>query len=117
MRPIDRSRTRRGLIAMAVAVSFLLALTPAAHAEPTTTERRRVAEEVAASVCSTVPTIPKLRPSVDPRKLCQQVLVENIDPEGNNAGVYAACQLSLPGSATAAVKYCTKIIDKLLDPA
>ena len=86
-----RTRWLRSLVAGALlscALSGLLAET--AHAEPTTAERRQVAEDVASSICTGVPEIPAIPPSINPAKLCRTVIVENIDPEGNNSGVAAA---------------------------
>lgn len=108
----------RLLAAVVLGLSLLAAMVPdPAHAEPPTNERRKVAEEVAASVCKTVPRIPKLPSSVDPHQLCISVLVENIDPEGNNKGVLAACEFALPLPAKPAAKFCAQVLDKLLDPA
>lgn len=115
MRPVSCARR---LIAIALAACALVILVAtAAHAEPSTNERRKVAEEVAASTCKAVPAIPKLPSTVDPAKLCQTVIVENIDPEGNNSGVLAACSVALPLPAKPAVKFCVQAINKLLDPA
>ena len=72
---------------------------------------------MAASVCAAVPRIPKLPASVDPNELCRSVIVENVDPEGNNSGVLAACGVALPIPAKPAAKYCANVLDKLLDPA
>lgn len=88
-----------------------------AQAGPTTDERRRVAEDVAASICRTVPRITKLPVSVDANELCRKVIVENVDPEGNNSGVRAACEAALPAPARAVTKYCAQALDALLDPA
>lgn len=88
-----------------------------AQASPTTDERRRVAEEVAASICRTVPRITKLPVSVDANELCRKVIVENVDPEGNNSGVRAACEAALPVPARPATKYCAQALDALLNPA
>lgn len=113
-----RTRQARRLLAvLLVSLALLASSIPAAYADPSTNERRKVAEEVAASVCRTVPTIPKVPASVDPNKLCRSVIVENVDPEGNNRGVLAACDIALPVLAKAAAKYCAKALDKLLDPA
>ena len=46
---------------------------------------------------------------VDPRELCRTVVVENIDPEGNNTGVRAACTAALSTRRQAAAKFCTKV--------
>lgn len=90
---------------------------PRAYADPSTNDHRVVAEEVAASVCRTVPRIPKLPVRVEPNTLCRSVLVENIDPDGNNSGVRAACEVGLPVLAKAATRYCVQVMDRLLDPA
>lgn len=108
----------RRLIATALATcALVIMLASAAHAEPSTNERRKVAEEVATSTCKAVPTIPKLPATMDPAQLCRTVIVENIDPEGSNSGVLAACAAALPLPAKPAVKFCVQAIDKLLDPA
>jgi hypothetical protein len=115
---IDHSRCVGRLVAaVLLALSLLVLELPSASAEPSTNERRKVAEEVAASVCRTVPSIPKLPVTVDPNKLCRSVLVENIDPDGNNSGVRAACEIALPVPVKAAARYCAKVMDALLDPA
>ena len=87
MRRDDRLRRAR-LLAATVLLGLVLLATalPQAHAEPSTNERRKVAEEVAASICRTVPVIPKLPSTVDANRLCRSVLVENIDPDGTNSG-------------------------------
>ena len=107
----------RLLAALLVSLALLTSAVPRAYAEPSTNERRKVAEEVASSVCRTVPRIPKLPTSVDLNRLCRSVIVENVDPEGSNSGVLAACQVALPVLAKAAAKYCASALDKLLDPA
>lgn len=107
----------RVLAAMLASVVLLTSAIPGAYAEPPTNERRKVAEEVAASMCKAVPTIPKLPASVDLNKLCRSVIVENVDPEGNNSGVLAACAVALPALAGPAAKFCSSALDKLLDPA
>ncbi len=107
----------RLLSSMLLGLTLLAVAVPTASAEPTTNERRKVAEEVATSVCKTVPSIPKLPTSVDAGELCRSVLVENLDPEGNNQGVRAACEFALPLPAKPAAKFCAQILDKLLDPA
>jgi hypothetical protein len=113
-----RTEWFRRLVAVTVAAAALVATSVTlAHAEPSTPERRQVAEEVAAVACRNVPNIPKLPPSLDPVQVCRAVIVENIDPEGSNSGVRAACAVALAGPAQPAVKFCLKIIDKLLDPA
>lgn len=123
MHPIEQQRRiggRRGARLIAILLLSLgLAIcgVPRAHAEPSTNDRRVVAEEVAASVCRSVPSIPKLPSKVDPHHLCQSVLVENIDPDGNNKGIRTACQLALPGLARAAVPFCARVMDQILDPA
>lgn len=110
-------RTRSLFAALLVAVALLALGIPRAYAEPSTNERRRIAEEVAASVCKSVPAIPLLPSSVNPRSLCQSVLVENIDPEGNNKGIMAACVAALPSVAKLAAESCATVLDKMLDPA
>jgi len=113
-------RTRhalRLLAALLASVALLASAIPTASAEPSTNERRRVAEEVAASMCKAVPTIPKLPTSVERNKLCRSVIVENVDPEGSNSGVLAACEVALPIPAKPAAKFCARALDKLLDPA
>lgn len=110
-------RVCRLLAALILGAALLATTVPSANAEPSTNERRKVAEYVAASVCETVPTIPKLPSSVDPNKLCRSVIVENVDPEGNNKGVLAACEIALPLPAKPAAKFCAQVLDKLLDPA
>lgn len=121
MRPTDLRRRLRHAVRLGAGLVLsliLIAVTvPAAHADPSTNERRKVAEEVAVSVCTSVPSIPKLPPSVNPKKLCQSVIVENVDPEGNNKGVLAACLIALPVAAKPAAKFCAQVLDKLLDPA
>ena len=118
MHPIDRLRQHRHtLIAAALVAALLVALTPPAHAAPTTAERRKVAEEVAQTICRAVPSIPKLPAKVDPKEVCQSVIVENIDPEGTNSGVLTACRAVIPPSAKAASEACAAVINKLLDPA
>lgn len=109
--------TERLLAAFLLSLALLVWSIPPAYAEPSTNERRQVAEEVAASVCETVPSIPKLPATLDPNKLCRSVIVENVDPEGNNIGVLAACGVALPGLANAAARYCARVLDGLLDPA
>ena len=53
-----------------------------------------------------------------PTQLCRSVMVENIDPEGNNSGVLAACRArAARQSPKPPPKFCAKVIDKLLDPA
>lgn len=114
---------RRGSALVRVVVALLLTLAafaaavPAAEAAPTTNERRRVAEEVAATVCRTIPAIPKLPVTVEAKDLCQRVVVENVDPDGDNLGVLAACQAFLPPPARAAARFCAAAIDTVLDPA
>jgi hypothetical protein len=100
-----------------VGLALLATALPQAHAEPSTNERRKVAEEVAASICRTVPVIPKLPTTVDANRLCRSVLVENIDPDGTNTGIRAACDAALPSAAKAAARFCAQVMDALLDPA
>ncbi|WP_460809763.1 hypothetical protein [Microlunatus endophyticus] len=88
-----------------------------ASASPTTQQRRQVAEQVATSVCRTVPVIPKLPATVNVKKVCQSVIVEDVDPDGNNIGIRAACEQAIPAFALPAVRFCTAAMDKLLDPA
>jgi len=107
----------RLLGSLLLGLSLLAVALPTASAEPTTNERRKVAEDVATSVCKTMPSIPKLPTSVDAGKLCRSVLVENLDPEGNNKGVLAACDIALPLPAKPAAKFCAQVLDTLLDPA
>lgn len=107
----------RLLSSLLLGLTILAFAVPTASAEPSTNERRKVAEEVATSVCQTMPTIPKLPTSVDAVDLCRVVLVENIDPEGSNQGVQAACELALPLPARPAAKFCARALDILLDPA
>jgi hypothetical protein len=111
------SQLRRILVSLLLGLVLVALSIPDAHADPTTNERRKVAEEVAASVCQSVPSIPKLPASVDPNKLCRSVIIENVDPEGNNSGVLAACAVALPVFAKPAAKYCAQVLDTLLDPA
>lgn len=108
---------RRCVAALLASCALIAALTSIAHAEPSTNERRKVAQEVADTTCKTVPTIPKLPSSVNPGALCRSVVVENIDPDGNNVGVLAACAAALPIAAKPAAKFCAQVMDKLLDPA
>lgn len=110
-------RTSRLLMSLVVGLAILAAGIPNAQADPTTNERRKVAEVVAASICKSVPTIPKLPANVDPNKLCRSVIIENVDPDGNNSGVLAACAVALPVFAKPAAKFCAQVLDKLLDPA
>lgn len=114
-------RTRNCLlraIAVFVASSALVVtIVSTAEAEPSTLERSQVAEEVAASTCQVVPTISALPRSIDPGELCRKVIVENVDPEGNNSGVFAACSTALGIAGKLAARYCAQVIDKLLDPA
>lgn len=106
------------LVAVAIAAATIFAVSAwPAHAEPSSPERRQVAEEVATSVCARAPTIPKMPATVDPADLCRSVVVENIDPEGSNTGVLAACRAALPGLAKLAAEFCVDTFDKLLDPA
>ena len=100
-----------------LAVTLVISTAPTAHASPTTDERRRVAEDVAASICKAVPRITKLPATVNANELCRSVIVENVDPEGNNSGVRAACEAALPAPARAVTKYCAQALDTLLDPA
>jgi hypothetical protein len=111
------SHAWRFAVAIVLGLALLAAALPRAHAEPSTEERRRVAEEVAASVCRTVPAIPQLPTAVDPQALCRLVLVENIDPDGDNSGIRAACLTALPLVAKLATEACATILDALLDPA
>ena len=108
-----------GRLAAAVLLGLVLLARglPQAYADPSTNERRKVAEEVAASICRTVPVIPKVPVTVDANALCRSVLVENIDPDGNNSGIRAACEVALPVTAKPAAKFCAQVMDRLLDPA
>lgn len=113
-------RTSRAQLLAAVllaALALLVGAAPFASAEPSTNERRKVAEEVAATVCAAVPRIPKLPASVDPNQVCRSVIIENVDPEGTNSGVLAACGAALPIPAKPATRHCASVLDKLLDPA
>lgn len=113
-----RAEWLRRCVAILLASCALIAtLVPLAHAEPSTNERRKVAQDVAETTCKAVPAIPKLPPEVNPGTLCRSVVVENIDPDGNNAGVLAACITALPVTAKPAAKFCAQVMDKLLDPA
>jgi hypothetical protein len=111
------SRADRLVVTLLVALALVIGTAPLASAEPSTNERRKVAEEVAASVCAAVPRIPKLPASVDPNQVCRSVIVENVDPEGNNSGILAACGAALPILAKPAARHCASVLDKLLDPA
>jgi hypothetical protein len=118
MRHADlRSRDRRIVAGVLVVTALLTGPVTQASAAPTSEERRQVAEQVADATCHNVPVIQKLPRSVDPHELCTKVIVENIDPEGSNSGVRAACEAALPIVARPAAKYCVVAIDKLLDPA
>lgn len=115
---MPRTNQSLRLIAVLLTTVALLAFAAVdASAEPSTNERRKVAEEVATTVCKAVPRIPKLPKAVDPNKLCRSVIVENVDPEGNNIGVFAACEIALPAPARPAARFCARVLDKLLDPA
>jgi hypothetical protein len=105
------------MITAALVGALASLVVPRASASPTTEERRQVAEDVATSVCQTMPAIPKLPTKIDPHNLCHKVIVENVDPEGNNSGIRAACEASLPIWARPAVPFCTSVMDKILDPA
>ncbi|QDP95349.1 hypothetical protein FOE78_04970 [Microlunatus elymi] len=111
------SRLRSIIAALLLAATVLATAVPAAHAAPTTRERRSVAEDVAQSVCRTVPPIIKLPKDISPNKLCRSVIVENIDPEGNNSGIRAACGEALGKVARPVTRFCTSVFDKMLDPA
>lgn len=128
MQPDDHSRSNpcrsltwplvRGLlIALLISAALAAAAAPRANAAPTTEQRRQVAEQVAASVCRTVPVVPKLPSTVSANKLCRSVIFENVDPDGNNSGIRAACEAGLPSFALPATRFCTAAMDTLLDPA
>jgi len=102
--------------ALLAALAMLLVATPAA-AEPTTPERRQVAEDVSKSFCADLSGIPKLPGTVELSELCVNVLVENIDPDGDNAGMRAACFTALPLSAKLGAEACAQVLDRMLDPA
>jgi hypothetical protein len=120
MRPASNTVVRRlvacALLAVLVGVASLIATSPFASAEPSTEERHRVAAEVAESFCRNVPAIPVPR-TVDTNALCISVIVENIDPEGSNSGVQAACVAALPTGVKYLAKACADALDRLLDPA
>ena len=110
--------SRRLILLTLLAVLGLATIAvPPAAAEPSTNERRQVAEQVAESVCRRAPAIPKLPATVDFGAVCRSVIVENIDPEGNNSGLIAACGAALPPTLKAATKFCAAALDKILDPA
>lgn len=113
LRPLVRSL----LIALLLGAAMAGAAVTQANASPTTEERRQVAEQVATSVCRTMPVIPKLPSTLNAKKLCQSVIVEDVDPDGNNIGIRAACEQAIPAFALPAVRFCTAAMDKLLDPA
>jgi hypothetical protein len=119
MRPA-RDTARRlvacSLLAVLIGLASLVATSPSASAEPSTEERHRVAAEVAESFCRNVPAIPVPK-TVDTRALCISVIVENIDPEGSNKGVQAACVAALPVAVKYLAKACADALDRLLDPA
>ena len=106
----------RVLLLFVVALLLAGRVVPAS-AEPTTPERRQVAEEVATTACKAVPSIPRLPAKFDPKALCKSVLVENLDPEGTNKGMKEACIAALPGVAVVLATTCVRVLDKLLDPA
>jgi len=105
------------VIALLLGAALAGAAVAQANASPTTAERRQVAEQVATSVCRTMPVIPKLPSTLDAKRLCQSVIVEDVDPDGNNIGIRAACEQAIPAFALPAVRFCTAAMDKLLDPA
>ena len=53
---------RRNVALLLASCALFATLVPVAHAEPSTNERRKVAQEVAETTCKAVPTIPKLPP-------------------------------------------------------
>lgn len=112
-----RKRLTSIVVVIALTASGAFAFTRPAAAEPPTTERRTAATQVADSVCRTVPPIPLLPKAVDPHKLCVSVIVENIDPDGHNTGVRAACLDFLPKEAKVASRGCEKVLNTLLGPA
>lgn len=107
----------RVIVILIVSAMFASSAAVVAEADPASNERRVQAEQIAQAACQGLAPIPKLPSTVDPQKLCRSVLVENIDPDGTNVGVRAACEAALPGLAKAAAKYCAAAIDKILDPA
>ena len=115
MRPTKRLRSL--IAALLVAAALVAIAAPNAQADPSTSERRGVAEDVAKSVCRSVPPIIKLPKDISPNELCRSVIVENIDPNGNNSGIRAACGSALGKVARPATRFCTSVFDKMLDPA
>ena len=114
-----RASGRVGSLLLSLVIGFtsLAAFPATASAEPTSEERRVVATEVADSFCRNFPSLAGLPRSADPRTVCSSVLVENLDPEGSNDGVRAACLAALPLTAKPASLLCAQAVDRLLDPA
>ena len=118
MRPARSTPLRVAAIFLAVILglaTFSLRAAPAS-AQPTTEERRQVAQQVAESFCRTAPPIPAPR-QVDLDVLCISVIVENIDPDGSNSGVQNACISALSPTVKFLAKACADVLDRLLDPA
>jgi hypothetical protein len=105
------------LLSLVIGLTSLASFPATAAAEPTSEERRVVATEVADSFCRNFPSLAGLPKSADPRTVCRSVLVENLDPEGSNDGVRAACLAALPLTAKPASLLCAQAVDRLLDPA
>lgn len=111
------NKLQRMLISVLLGAVLSTAAVPHATAAPTTQERRQVAEQVAAAICRTMPPIPRLPKTVEANAVCRSVIVENVDPDGNNSGIQAACEIALPAFAQAVTRFCAAVMDKLLDPA
>ena len=98
-------------------VSLLVAV-PRAHAEPSTNERRKVAEEVADSVCAAVAAHPEA--AGDGRSASTSAAPSSSRTSIRRATTAAYAPLA-SGAATIAqdhaAKFCADSLDKLLDPA
>lgn len=100
MRPADlAARVGRLLVVVLVAVAVLFGSTAPAAAAPKDDERRQVAERVAAQVCDSWPAPSWFPKSLTPKTFCTDIVVETVDPEGDNTALKAACVAALGPAA------------------
>lgn len=119
-------RARMTMISCVVAALGLGVSAPAAMADPPTdAQHAQIAQEIATERCANLPKITGLG-NVDPKKLCESMIVGNVDPNSNPRGVTMACKASLASMGAIGaglsripqvVKACAGVMSKILTPA
>lgn len=109
------------LAAVGVAASEPRALA----APPSDADHAQIAQAVANEHCGNLPGMPGLG-KLDPKKLCESIIVSNVDPNSNLRGVKSACEAGMAGMGVIgaalahsqlAVNSCVGVMKKVLTPA